>query len=203
MDDLSEMIELLARTFAANDPPAIALCLTEADFAGALRLATPAVPQGLSVVARDPATGVMAGALLAEDAATPEPEDNANESPRFEPMIELLASLEAPSHSPPPPGDAVHILFLGVADAFAGRGIGQGLVRECMVNAAARGYTRAYTEATNRVSQRIFAKLGFTTAAYASYREFRHDGDAPFASIADVGGPMKMVRELDPTTNRG
>ena len=35
-DDVSEMIDLLARTFAANDPPAIALRLTEADFSGAL-----------------------------------------------------------------------------------------------------------------------------------------------------------------------
>jgi ribosomal protein S18 acetylase RimI-like enzyme len=197
-DDLDEMIALLALTFAANDPPAIALGLTAADFSSALEAGAPSIAQGLSVVARDAATGRLAGAVTAEDAATPEPVGDIKLSPKFGPMIELLAQLEPPGHQPPPPGTLVHILFLGVGDEVAGRGVAQALVRACVANAAARGFARAHTEASNKVSQRIFAKLGFTVEAAASYAGFRRDGTAPFASIADVGGPMRMVRDLHP-----
>ena len=88
--------------------------------------------------------------------------------------------------------------MLGVADAFAGRGIAQELVRASLANGAQRGFRRAVTIATNPVSQHIFRKLGFAALATTSYADYRHDGKAVFASIADRGGPVAMARDITP-----
>jgi ribosomal protein S18 acetylase RimI-like enzyme len=85
---------------------------------------------------------------------------------------------------------------LGVAEQFARRKIGQHLVATCLANGADRGYTTAFTEATNPVSQHIFGQLGFQTRATRSYRDYRLDGWAPFASISEQGGPMTMDRDI-------
>jgi ribosomal protein S18 acetylase RimI-like enzyme len=94
------------------------------------------------------------------------------------------------------PGDSLHLFLLGVADRVAGRGVGQQLVAACLENGARRGYRLAVTEATNKVSQRIFRKQGFVERAQRSYRAHRFGGRAAFASIAEHGGPILMERSL-------
>ena len=54
----------------------------------------------------------------------------------------------------------------------------------------------AVTEATNKVSQHIFRKLGFVERVRRSYQTHRFDGRAVFASIAEHGGPILMDRSL-------
>lgn len=61
----------------------------------------------------------------------------------------------------------------------------------------AKGYRLAVTEATNRVSQHIFRKLGFVERAELPYRKYRRGGVPVFASIAEHGGPMAMDRQLE------
>ncbi|HKZ91126.1 MAG TPA: GNAT family N-acetyltransferase, partial [Candidatus Limnocylindrales bacterium] len=65
-------------------------------------------------------------------------------------------------------------------ERFERRGIGQHLVRACQANGARLGYRLAVVEATNRVSQHIFEKLGFVSRAQTLYADYRRDGIAAF-----------------------
>jgi ribosomal protein S18 acetylase RimI-like enzyme len=196
--EVPELIGLLSRTFATNDPPAVAVGLTPDELETYLAAYSAMACRGLTIVARNGRSGEMAGALLTLDAAAdPGPADGL--SPKFSPIMNIFSHLEGPltSAPEPAPGEVLSLLMLGVADAYAGRGIAQELVRQCLANGAQGGYRRALTTATNPVSQHIFRKLGFNTLATTSYGDYRWNGVAPFASIAHQGGPMRMARELD------
>jgi ribosomal protein S18 acetylase RimI-like enzyme len=198
--DVPEMCRVLAETFARNDPPAVAVGLTAAEFEAFVRLVSASeITRALTIVARHAASGRLAGAMLAEDAASPPPERMTELSPKFDPIFDLFGLLETQLAEPPAdtPGDVLHLFLLGVDDRFAGRGVGQRLVREALDNGIAKGYRTAVAEATNLGSQHIFSKLGFTTRAQTSYAAYRRDGVPVFASIADQGGPMSMIRDLE------
>lgn len=197
--EVPEVIAVLARSFSRHDPPAVALGLTEDDFRAYLAFVTAkAGKDRLTIVARDVATTEMAGAVSTEDAGAPIQLDLDTLSPRFGPIYELFGELDAVIGDTEPiePGTTLHVFMLGVDERFAGRGIAQQLVEASLANAVTLGYRTAVSEATNLVSQHIFAKLGFVTRAKASYRDYRRDGRATFASIADQGGVMSMIREL-------
>lgn len=51
-------------------------------------------------------------------------------------------------------------------------------------------------EATTKVSQHIFCKLGFVTLAQVSFQFYLFKGDQVFASIQEHGGPMLMEKTL-------
>lgn len=197
--DVDEMAKLLGEVFATRDPPAVAAGLTPAEFEQFVRLFCPrAAGDGLTVVARSAGTGAMCGALLAEDSAAPFPDGIDRVSPKFEPIFDILGQLDA-EHSggrAVPAGQSVHLFLLGVASDAAGRGVAQQLVSQCMANASRRGYRVAVTEATNRISQHVFRKLGFVERVRRSYADHRFDGRATFSSIVDHGGPVLMDRPL-------
>jgi hypothetical protein len=54
----------------------------------------------------------------------------------------------------------------------------------------------AVTEATNKTSQHIFRKLGFTERVRGSYADHRFEGKAWFTSIDEHGGPVLMDKFL-------
>jgi len=196
--DVPGVIGLLAATFAANDPPARAVGLTPGELEAYMERAAGAVAtDGLTVVARDGASGLLAGAVLVLDGTTPPPQVDGL-SPGFEPVMGIFGQLDANiGDAPTPqPGEQLNVLMLGVSAAFARRGIAQELVRAALANGRRLGYRAAVTTATNPVSQHIFAKLGFASRAQVLYADYRHHGLAVFASIADAGGPMTMSRDL-------
>jgi ribosomal protein S18 acetylase RimI-like enzyme len=197
--DVAEMIRVLATSFAGHDPPAVALGLTAEDFEPYLSIVcASAGSDGLSIIARDVASGSIAGVLRTEDAGRPAHVDLDALSPRFGPIYDLFDELEGKIDDAGPiePGTTLHVFMLAVDERFARRGIAHRLVEACVANAAALGYRTAVTEATNSVSQHIFAKLGFNARAQASYADYRRDGVAMFASIVEHGGIMSMVRDL-------
>jgi ribosomal protein S18 acetylase RimI-like enzyme len=152
----------------------------------------------LTIIARDTSTNEMAGALLTEDITSP-PVNIEHVSEKFDPVFGLLGKLDA-NYRPEKdfrPGEYLHLFLLGVSDSYTRRGIGQRLVETCLNNGAAKGYRFAMTEATNRVSQHIFRKLGFVERAHVSYEEYLHEGAPVFASIAEHGGPITMDRPID------
>ena len=195
------MARVLADVFSRHDPPAVATGLTAAEFEAFVRLLCPrAATDGLTVVARLAGTGELVGALLTEDSASALPEGIDRLSPKFDPIFDILGQLDAEYRGDRAvrPGESLHLFLLGVADRAAGRGVAQRLVAECLARGAASGYRRAVTEATNRVSQRVFRKHGFVERAQRDYATHRFGGRNVFASIADHGGPMLMDRELAP-----
>jgi hypothetical protein len=70
------------------------------------------------------------------------------------------------------------------------------LVAACLENGTQRGYRLAVTDATNKVSQHIFRRLGFVERVRRSYETHHFSSRAVFASIAEHGGPMLMDRSL-------
>src|SRR4051794_24174923 len=85
--DLDEMATLLGSVFAQEDPIALALGVTPAEFQDLVRLFCPqAAADGLTVVARRADTGEMVGALLTEDAGSAPPSGMERVSQKFDPI---------------------------------------------------------------------------------------------------------------------
>jgi GNAT superfamily N-acetyltransferase len=199
--DADEMSRLLGDVFADRDPPAVAVGLTASEFEAFVRLfCSKADAEGLTIVARSAATGEMIGALLAEDSASEPPAAFDHVSAKFNPIYDILGHLDAEYRGGAAIqlGESIHLFLLGVARSFAGKGVGQRLVAECVANAMRKGYRRAVTEATNKTSQHVFRKLEFIDRVQRSYNDHRFQGRAFFNSIAAEGGPILMDTHLIP-----
>jgi GNAT superfamily N-acetyltransferase len=197
--DADEMSRLLGDVFAHRDPPAVAVGLTAVEFEAFVRLyCGKADAEGLTIVARSAASGEMIGALLAEDSGSEPPGGLEQLSPKFDPIFDILGQLDTEYRGgrARQPGESVHLFLLGVAEGHAGQGVAQRLVAECLQNAADKGYRSAVTEATNKTSQHVFRRQGFTERARRLYRDHRFNGRAFFQSIADQEGPMLMDKRL-------
>ena len=196
------MSKLLGEVFSHRDPPALAAGLTPAEFEAFVRLFCPkAEAEGLTIVARLAGTGELVGALLTEDSASAPPEGMDRLSAKFDPIFDILGQLDAEYRVDRAvrPGESLHLFLLGVADRVAGRGVAQRLVAACLEHGARRGGTVGrVTEATNKVSQRIFRKQGFVERVQRSYEAHRFSGRTVFASIAEHGALMLMDRQLTP-----
>ena len=199
--DADAMARLLGEVFSRRDPPAVAAGVTASDFEAFVRLFCPrAEAEGLTIVARLASTGELVGALLTEDSASAMPEGIDRLSAKFDPIFDILGQLDAEYRGglATRPGDSLHLFLLGVSDRVAGRGVARQLVATCLEHGAQKGYRQAVTEATNKVSQHIFRKLGFVERVQRSYGAHRFGGRAVFASIAEHGGPMLMEKSLTP-----
>jgi ribosomal protein S18 acetylase RimI-like enzyme len=197
--DIAEMGRVLAATFTRHDPPAVAVGLTPAEFEDFVAVVSQSAgTDRLTIIARNLASGAMAGVLLAEDAATAFPDGMDRLSAKFDPIFDLFGQLDEQidEERPSAPGVVLHLFLLGVDERFARQGIAQALVRSCVANGYRMGYRTAVTEATNRVSQHVFGKLGFSSRAECSYASYRRDGVPVFASIAEHGGPKAMIRDI-------
>jgi len=198
--DANEMTHLLSEVFTERDPPAVAVGLNQSEFETFVRLFCPqAAKQRLTIVARCAETEEMCGALLAEDSASGLPDGIDCLSAKFNPIFDILGQLDEEYRGGEVValGDSIHLFLVGVTQRFSGKGVARQLVSECLANGASKGYRTAVTEATNRTSQHIFRKQGFVERVSRSYSEHQFDGRAPFASIADQGGPILMDKQLN------
>lgn len=197
--DAEAMARLLGEVFSRQDPPAVAVGLTPSEFEVFVRLFCPkAAVEGLTIVARHSGTRQLVGALLTEDSASSLPDGMDGLSPKFEPIFDILGQVDTEYRGDQAvhPGESLHLFLLGVAESVAGRGVAQQLVSTCLEHGARKGYRLAVTEATNKVSQHIFRKLGFAERVWRPYQSHRFNGRAVFASIAEHGGPILMDRSL-------
>jgi ribosomal protein S18 acetylase RimI-like enzyme len=196
--DAEEMVRLLATAFSAAEPPAVAMGLSYDELARFVSLLAPrAIADGLTAVARTRA-GEVAGVMLTDDFGAPAPIPLDRISSKFRPILALLDTLDAQYRDGKniAPGEHLHLFMLAVDARHAGRGIAQGLVETCLANGRKKGYRHALTEATGAVSQRVFRKLGFEERYRVSYQDYRHDGEAVFASISGHPGAALMERTL-------
>ncbi len=197
--DEDQTARLLGDVFAHRDPPAVAAGITPAEFEAFVRLFLPkAGPEGLTVLARFEDSGELAGVMLNEDCASDLPAGMNDLPMSFAPVGDILGGLAGEYHENHHfgPGEGVHLFLLGVADGGLGMGIAQELVAASLRHAADKGYRKAVVECTNKTSQHIFRKFGFTDRVVRSYADHRYEGKAWFESIAEHGGPILMDREL-------
>lgn len=197
--DTDDIVRLLATVFSESEPPAVAMGLSFQDMERFLRLFAPgAVAEDLTVVARDEDTEKLAGVLLTDDFAAPPGLELDQISMKFRPIFSMLETLdeEYRRRKTISAGEYLHLFMLGVDGAFAGQGIGQGLVKACLDNGIRKGYRMAVTEATGIVSQRVFRKNGFVDSFSVSYRDFLYEGKAVFGSIQGHASAILMDRAL-------
>jgi ribosomal protein S18 acetylase RimI-like enzyme len=200
--DTTAVIALLAAVFSTAEPPAVAMQLTREDLSQFVALLCPkALAEGLTIVARDVDSHQLVGVVLTDDFAAPPGLDPSSYSRKFLPIFALLESLDAQYRRGRSidPGRYLHLFMLAVDARFAGQGISQQLVRECLSNGEAKGYTHAVTEATGVVSQHVFRKAGFVERCRRSYQEYRYEGGAVFASIREHEATILMDRGLGRT----
>jgi ribosomal protein S18 acetylase RimI-like enzyme len=170
--------------------------VTRAEFAGfALSLLPQAAKDGLTIVACMPATGEI---VLTNDGAADSPAELSESNQKFRPIASILGELDEIylAGRKPRPGEMLHLYLLGVSDRVAGHGIGQQLVLRTVEHGASKGYKIAFAESTNRRSQHIFRKLGFSERAQILYGEHVFEGQNFFAVVAEHGGPLLMEKVL-------
>lgn len=196
--DADEMTVLLATEFARFEPMSVAIDLGDEPLMELVRLYLPkAVAEGVTIVARDPASGEVVGALLTDDFGTPVP-DGVEHIERFAPIATLLEDLDVRYQQGKTiqPGQYIHQFMLAVSRNATGRQIAQNLVHASLLNGQRRGYRMAVTEATGSISQHIFRKHGFQDRITTHYPEYRFEGEPVFASIQGHLGTILMDREL-------
>lgn len=197
--DAEQVTEVLSDVFSRHDPLAFALYVTRAEFADFVRSLLPqAAKDGLSVVACVPATHEIVGVMLTNDTAVNPAAELSELNEKFKPIASILGELDdiyLRSHKPCP-GEMLHLYLLGVSDRLAGRGIVQELVVRTLENGVGKGYRIAFAESTNRRSQHLFRKLGFSERAQILYSDHVFQGQDVFACVAEHGGPILMEKVL-------
>ena len=199
--DEKEIIHLLSTVFSESEPPSVAVGLTFRDMELYLQLvASKIIQEGLTVLARGTASGKLAGVLLTHDFASPPAVGLDQISLRLLPILAMVETLEKQFRRARKilVGEGLHLLLLGVDENFAGRGIGQGLVKACLDNGFQKGYGMAVTEASWKISHHVFRKQGFVDRFSVSYRDFLYEDRAVFASIQEHEGAILMTRSLTP-----
>jgi ribosomal protein S18 acetylase RimI-like enzyme len=151
------------------------------------------------MIARNQSSGKLVGAMLTDDFAAPQPEGFEKlTTVNFAPIAALLEKLDDQYRTvcPVAPGKALHLFMMGVDPDFGGRGIARTLVEVTLDNGKWKGYEKAITEATGKVSQHIFRSTGFVEQFRVPYQEFHFQGKYPFRTIVDHEAIMLLERNL-------
>ncbi|NQZ10988.1 MAG: hypothetical protein HRT35_27865 [Algicola sp.] len=195
--DFDPVLDLLADMFAAHAPMELALGITADQFRTMAEFEmAPLIKEGLSVVAHDPDDGTLVAVIIAQDAATPEPEGPSPTTSKYRPIGQLInplhhACLERFSRY----NGKLHYMFVvGIRTEYQGRGLLKTLTNETLKVAAKRGFEQSFAIATTQGAHHSLQRLGFEMTAQTQYQDFVYQGQRPFLSIADHGGATVMVR---------
>ena len=191
--------DVIADAFSRFEPMAVAVGQSYSEFQALVgALLDEAAIRDLTVCARLGGAGDIIGVMLATDVTQPMPERMDELSPSFAPIGGLLEQLDSKyrERHAPGPGECLHLAMLAVDQAHGSKGVGQALVAACLDTARARGFRSANTMATNRASQRVFAKLGFAELFSVAYSDYTFAGEKVFAGIAGDDRTALMARTL-------
>jgi ribosomal protein S18 acetylase RimI-like enzyme len=199
MAERDAVCDLIADTFSCYEPMAVAVGQSYAEFQAVVGLfLADAAFRGPTIRALETGSGELVGVMLATDFTTVLPSGVEAASPSFPPIGGVIGRLEEwyTDARSPQPGECLDLAMLAVDRGQGGRGIAQKLVSTCLESAAANGYRRAITMATNRTSQHVFQKLGFKELFSVSYKDYTFAGDRVFAAIEPDGRTALMERVL-------
>ena len=206
LKDLDRVADLVGKAFTNSDPMAVTQLLSVKEFADYIKLIGGWIQeQQLTVVTKDKSTDEVAGVVIANDFASDfpsdfplTPENSRHISDRLEPIMELLESLEAQYKRGKQiePGEYLYIHMLAVSPEYQRRKIAQNSIQVCLNHGIDRGFSCAFTEAANSVSQHVFGKLGFIPRHQINYQQFTFQGQKVFASIEGDTGTILMDKLL-------
>lgn len=169
--DIDAAAECIGNTFTQHEPLTHFLNISKRDFTIYVRhICQLIVGQQLSMVAES--DGRIIGVRLAA-------RHQSYKSPVC-PCVQMItvAALFAQLHQHAQQYDTqhrLHLIMMGVDEAFHNHGIAQQLMQKTLANARQRGYQLAIVEATSSITQHIFVnKLGFRIVNEIAYKNFRH-----------------------------
>lgn len=201
--DLDEVAAVQSTAFTSGAEPVIgALHATFEQFTEFIKLLGPAIERdGLSLVARDLASGTVAGSSIHLDMATENPRA-VKELAWFAPGLALLDDMDrlyfekycGGRHSLP--GEMFHFCWGAVSPRFEGRRINQTMVEMSIELAIAKKYRTAVVEASGLASQHIFRKRGFSDRVEVAYQSYLYEGRRPFASVSEVPSIVLLDKSL-------
>jgi amino acid adenylation domain-containing protein len=156
--------------------------------------------EGLSVVARSEATGHLVGFCLAHDFCTPAGVSLEESAPRLKPVVKLLTELEEDyvrTFGQPVAGEVVQLSMTGTLSEVTGYEIARQLEQYTLKTSRARGYRRAVTICTHRVTAILAERAGFVRCVARDYSTYEYEGQRVFASLADIHREVILfVKEL-------
>jgi ribosomal protein S18 acetylase RimI-like enzyme len=199
MDECDAICDLIAGSFSRDEPMAVAVGQGYAEFQAMVGLfLADAGFRESTIRARQTGSGELVGVMLATDFTTALPAGVETASPSFPPVGGVIGRLEEwyREARSPRPGECLDLAMLAVGRGQGGRGIAQKLVSVSLERAAAQGFDRAITMATNRTSQHVFQKLGFKELFSVSYKDYTFAGNRVFAAIEPDDRTALMERVL-------
>ncbi|MBI2806278.1 MAG: hypothetical protein HYX68_14965 [Planctomycetes bacterium] len=199
--DLVEMAAVQAAAFTSGAEPVIgAVGASFQQFEDFIKLLGPLIERdGLTIVAREIASGAMVGSSIHLDMATENPAE-VRELEWFAPALSLLDEMDALylqqywQGRHPGPGEMFHFCWGAVLPAFQGRHIDQRMVDVSIELGIARNYRTAVVEASGLASQHVFRKRGFAERVEIPYKSYLYRGQRPFASVAEVPSIILLDR---------
>ncbi len=190
MKDLKETIACVVDVFPRAEPMTKAMEITSDEFYPFAEIyCKKAIREGLSLVARDKATGNVIGFLISENLASEPPDSIRTINEKFLPIIKLLDGLdENYKQSFELNGNNILRLFMvGVSKHYEGLNLATTLIKENLKLAKLNNYSRAIGEATSSVTQHIFRdKLGFNEKFAIEYKSYTYKGRHVFKNVKNT-----------------
>ncbi len=202
---LADAARVIARAFAGFEPMAVASGISEQDVVDLIHLYAPqALQDGLTVVARDSASGRIAGAMLVDDFACDSPPLPPRLGLKFQSVWALLGELgeRYKGGATLAPGQILHFAMLAVDRDYSGKKIAPRLIHAAERIGLARGYRLGVAEATSATSQHIFRQCGFIERLASDYRRFTFQGEPVFAGIDGDTHTLLMEKPLNHLTTK-
>jgi len=193
-------IDCVSQAFTTHEPLANHLGIRVPefrDFAGAFYPYL--IPERLSWVAIEEASGEVVGVRISEDYATGRGPSLDTLSPKFRPIFAILGELNDQFEKFSKTGNAkyVHMFMIAVRERFLERGIAAAMNRCFFEDIRGKGYTHAVTEPTGRISQHILRdKFAFQVLHSIAYETWHYEGQPIFAGLGEDACAMLMVKNL-------
>ena len=206
--DLEQTINCLVDVFSSAEPIIKALQITPTElYPFAKIVCQKAVENGLSLIAKDPATSKVVGFIisedLSEDLSKKSPEEinkNILQDQKLDIVFKLLKELNEQYEKQKKSfiGKMFHIYFLGIIEKYRGRRISNNLVEKNLNMAIEKGFLVAKVEATGNISQHIFRKYGFEDRYSIDYQTYEYKGRKILQGIKKHKSLILMDKVLIP-----
>ncbi|HSW22079.1 MAG TPA: AMP-binding protein, partial [Burkholderiaceae bacterium] len=194
------LARLIAQSFAAGEPLAVATAVTADEFFDfAVHVVAACTRSPLSFVSCDAATGALTGFCMAADLAHVPIISAASVAPSLWPTLALLAELgEAYSKhcGQARTGEVVELVVTGVLPGQFGYGVASMLEKRALAAAREMGFLRAVTICTHRVTAQLAQRTGFQRLFAQPYASFEFAQARVFASISPAHGEAAVYERI-------
>lgn len=194
------LARLIAQSFAAGEPLAVATAVTADEFFDfAVQVVAACTRSPLSFVSCDAATGDVTGFCMAADLLHVPIIGAASVAPSLGPTLALLDQLgQAYSRhcGPARTGEVVELVVTGVLPGQFGYLVASMLEKRALAAAQEMGFLRAVTICTHRATAQLAQRTGFQRLFAQPYASFEFAQRRVFASISPTHGEAAVYERI-------